>query len=203
VTGNLTVVAPSSAGYLYVGPVATSSPPSSSLNVPKGDIRAASVTVKLDGSGKLGVVWRGSVGAKANVLFDVTGYFVNSSAGATYYPLDAARVLDTRVANGLAGPFPTNVVRTFQATGRGTVPVNAVAVTGGATVVLPSVSGWLIFGPSGTTLGATSTINLLNGDIRANGLTVRVGPGGGLGTVFKGSAGASANVIFDITGYFR
>jgi spore germination protein YaaH len=203
VTGNLTVVGPSSGGYLYVGPVAASTPPSSSLNVLKGDTRAASVTVKLDGSGRLGVVWKGSVGAKAHVLFDVTGYFVNSSAGATFYPLDAARVLDTRVANGLPGPFPRNVVRTFQATARGTVPVNAVALTGGATVVLPSASGWLIVGPAGTPLGATSTVNLPKGDIRANGLTVRVGAGGGLGAVFRGSSGASANVIFDATGYFR
>jgi spore germination protein YaaH len=203
VTGNLTAVAPTSAGYLYIGPVAASRPASSTLNVLKGDIRAASVTVKLDGSGKLGVVWQGSVGAKAHVLFDVTGYFVNSLAGATYYSLDPARVLDTRVANGLAGPFPRNVARTFQATGRGTVPVNAVAVTGGATVVLPSASGWLIVGPSGTALGATSTINIPKGDIRANGLTVRVGAGGGLGAVFNGPTGASANVIFDITGYFR
>jgi hypothetical protein len=83
------------------------------------------------------------------------------------------------------------------------VPVNAVALTGGATVVLPVASGWLIVGPSGTALGATSTINLPTGDIRENGLTVRAGAGGGLGAVFKGSTGASANVIFDITGYFR
>jgi spore germination protein YaaH len=203
VTGNLTVVGPSSGGYLYIGPVAASTPPSSSLNVLKGDTRAASVTVKLDGSGRLGVVWKGAPGARAHVLFDVTGYFVNSAAGAAYYPLDAARLLDTRVGNGLTGVFTRNVVRAFQSTGRGTIPVNAVAVTGGATVVVPSASGWLIVGPSGTPLGATSTINLPKGDIRANGLTVRAGAGGGLGAVFRGSTGASANVIFDATGYFR
>jgi hypothetical protein len=95
------------------------------------------------------------------------------------------------------------VIRSFQATARGTIPVNAVAVTGGATVVSPSGSGWLIVGPSGTPLGATSTLNLPKGDIRANGVTVRTGPGGGLGVVFQGSSGASANVIFDATGYFR
>jgi spore germination protein YaaH len=203
VTGNLTVVAPPSGGYLYVGPVAASTPPSSTLNVPRGDTRAASVTVKLDGGGRLGVVWKGAAGSKTHVLFDVTGYFVNSGAGATYFPLDPARVLDTRGGNGLAGVFPRNVVRTFQATGRGTIPVNAVAVTGGATVVVPSGSGWLIVGPAGTPLSSTSTINIPRGDIRANGLTVRVGAGGGLGAVFRGSSGASANVIFDATGYFR
>ena len=82
-TGNLTVVAPTSAGYLYIGPVATSSPPSSSLNVPKGDIRAASVTVKLDGSSKLGVVWRGSVGAKADV-WSRSGYLVKARTAHLY-----------------------------------------------------------------------------------------------------------------------
>ena len=203
VTGNLTVVTPSSGGYLYVGPLASATPPSSSLNVPKGDTRAASVTVKLDVSGRLGIVWKGAPGAKAAVLFDVTGYFLNDGSGATYHPIDAARLLDTRTGNGLTGVFPRNVTRAFQATGRGTIPVTAVAVTGGATVVLPSASGWLIVGPGGTALGATSTINLPKGDIRANGLTVRAGPGGGLGAVFQGSSGASANVIFDATGYFR
>ena len=38
-------------------------------------------------------------------MFDVTGYFVDGAGGATYYPIDAARVLDSRVANGLSGPF--------------------------------------------------------------------------------------------------
>ncbi len=203
VTGNLTVVGPSSGGYAYVGPVAASTPASSSLNVLRGDTRAGSVTVKLDGSGRLGVVWKGTPGAKADVLFDVTGYFVNTAAGATYFPVDAARVLDTRVGNGLTGVFPRNVVRTLQATGRGTIPVNAVAVTGGVTVVVPSANGWLIVGPAATPLGATSTVNLPKGDIRANGLTVRTGTGGGLGAVFQGSSGAAANVIVDVTGYFR
>ena len=203
VTGNLTVVGPSSAGFLYVGPVAATTPPGSSLNVPRGDIRAASVTVKLDGTGRLGVVWKGAPGANAHVLFDVTGYFVNGAGGAAFYPIDAARVLDSRVANGLAGAFPSLATRTFQATGRGTIPVNAVAVTGGATVVSPTGNGLLIVGPAGTALGATSTVNLPKGDIRANGLTVRTGPGGGIGAVYNGPRGASAGVIFDATGYFR
>ncbi|HSL34420.1 MAG TPA: glycosyl hydrolase family 18 protein, partial [Candidatus Limnocylindrales bacterium] len=203
VTGNLTAVGPTSGGYLSLGPTMTATPTSSTLNVPSGDTRAASVTVRLDGSGSLGLVWKGTPGSRTNALFDVTGYFVDSGAGATFYPIDAARVLDTRIPNGLAGPFPRNVVRTFQATGRGTVPANAVALTGGATVVVPSTSGWLIVGPAGSALGATSTINLPKGDIRANGLTVRTGSLGGVSAVFQGPSGASANVIMDVTGYFR
>jgi spore germination protein YaaH len=203
VTGNLTVVGPSSAGFLYIGPGATSTPPSSSLNVPRGDIRAASVTVKLDGSGRLGVVWKGAPGARTHVLFDVTGYFVNGAGGATYYPIDAARVLDSRVANGLAGAFISLSTRAFQATGRGTIPANAVAVTGSVTVMVPSRDGLIIVGPAGQPLRATSTVNLPRGDIRANGLTVRTAAGGGIAIVFNGARGATANVLFDATGYFR
>jgi spore germination protein YaaH len=203
VTGNMTVVGPTSGGYVALGPTVSATPSWSNLNVPAGDTRAASATVRLDGAGRLGIVWKGSSGSRTHVLFDVTGYFVDSGAGATFYPIDAARVLDTRVPNGLAGPFPRNVVRAFQATGRGTVPVNAVAVTGGATVVVPTTSGWLIVGPAGSALGGTSTVNLPKADIRANGLTVRTGTGGGIAAVFQGPSGASANVIFDVTGYFR
>jgi hypothetical protein len=181
----------------------SANPSFSNLNVPAGDNRAASVTVRLDGSGRLGLVWKGASGSRTDALFDVTGYFVNSGAGATFHPIDASRVLDTRVPNGLAGPFNRNVVRAFQATGRGTVPVDAVALTGGATVVLPTAAGWLITGPAGTALGATSTVNIPKGDIRANGLTVRAGGGGSVAAVYQGASGASANVIFDITGYFR
>ncbi len=203
VTGNLTVVWPSSAGFLFIGPVAAPTPPGSNLNVPRGDIRAASVTVKLDGSGRLGVVWKGDPEAKTHVLFDVTGYFVNGAAGATYYPIDSARLLDSRVANGLIGAFVSRGTRTFQATGRGTIPADAVAVTGGVTVVSPTGNGLVIVGPAGKALGATSTINLPKGDIRANGLTVPTGPGGALGVVFNGPRGSTANVLFDATGYFR
>jgi hypothetical protein len=203
VTGNLTAVGPTSGGYLFVGPAATATPTSSNLNVLKGDTRAASVTVKLSAGGDLAAVWKGSPGARTHVLFDVTGYFVAGGGGATYYPLDAVRVLDTRVPNGLAGVFPRNVTRIFQATGRGTIPVDALAVTGSATVVLPTGAGWLNLGPAGTQLGGTSTLNLPRGDTRANGFTVRTGPGGGLAGMYQGVSGAAANVIVDLTGYFR
>jgi hypothetical protein len=203
VTGNLTVVTPTSAGFLFVGPTVAAPFTVSSLNTPRADIRAASVTVKLDGAGRLGVVWKGAAGSKAHILFDVTGYFTAAGSGRTYFPIDPARLLDSRVANGLNGPFTRGVVRSFQTTGRGSIPVNAAAVTGGVTVVTPTTAGYLAVGPTGTPLGATSNLNLPRADIRANGLTVQTGAGGALSAVYQGAAGASANVIFDATGYFR
>ena len=203
ITANLTAVAPTSAGYLAAGPVATATPSTSLLNVPRGDNRAASATLKLDANGRLNVVWKGAPGSRVHVVVDVTGYFVNSAAGATYYPLDPARVLDTRTPNGLAGPFVRNVARSFQATGRGTIPVDAVAVSGTVTVVRPATAAFLTAGPTTGTLASTSTLNLPKGDIRANGLTVRTSTGGGLAGMLSGPAGASGNVVLDLSGYYR
>jgi spore germination protein YaaH len=203
VTGNLVAVSPSGNGYLALAPSVAAIPRTSTLNVPRGDVRAASVTLPLDAAGRLGLVWNGTAGSRTNAIFDVTGYFVGNGSGATFFGIDAARVLDSRVANGLAGAFGTNVVRALQATGRGTVPLDAVAVTGGLTIVAPTGSGWLAVGPGGIPLGSTSSINVPKGDIRANGFASRTGGNGVLGMVFVGPKGSSANVIVDVTGYFR
>ena len=203
VTGNLVAVAPNSGGYLALAPGVSATPATSSLNVPRGDVRAASVTLPLDAAGRLGVVWNGTPGSKSHVIFDVTGYFVGDGSGATFFGIDASRVLDSRVANGLAGAFGTNVVRALQATGRGAVPLDAVAVTGSLTVVGPTGAGWVIVGPGGSPLGSTSSINVPRGDIRANGFTSRTGGSGVLSMAYVGPKGTAANVILDVTGYFR
>jgi hypothetical protein len=77
VTGNLTVTGQTSAGFLYIGPVAMNNPTSSTLNFPLGDDRANGVTVALGAGGKLGVTYAaGTLGPTAQVIFDVTGCFV-------------------------------------------------------------------------------------------------------------------------------
>jgi hypothetical protein len=78
-----------------------------------------------------------------------------------------------------------------------------VAVTGGVTVVTPTLAGFLVMGPTGSALGTTSTINLPRGDIRANGVTLPTGAGGRLAGIYQAEPGGSANVVFDATGYFR
>ena len=55
VTGNLTVTAQTSSGYLFIGPVAMDNPTSSTLNFPVGDDRANGVTVALSATGTLSV----------------------------------------------------------------------------------------------------------------------------------------------------
>jgi hypothetical protein len=50
-------------------------PSTSTINFPKGDTRANALTVPLGSGGVLWVTFVGATGTKADVIFDVTGYF--------------------------------------------------------------------------------------------------------------------------------
>ncbi len=134
-------------------------------------------------------------------VFDVTGYFSSAQTGATYLPLTPARLLDTRFGNGLSGKFGANAPRTFQVSGRGGVPGNAVAVTGNFTVTNQTAAGAAFLGPNSTASPTTSTINFPVGDNRANGVTLALGSGGTLSATYMASSGTT-DFVFDVTGYF-
>jgi outer membrane protein assembly factor BamB len=203
VTGNLTVTGQSSAGFLYIGPAAQNNPTSSTLNFPLGDDRANAVTVALGAGGKLSVTYAApTLGPTAQVIFDVTGYFVPDTSGATYVPLNPTRLLDTRSNTGLTGPSSSHVARPFAVTG-GVVPANAVAVTGNLTVTQQTSAGFLFIGPVAMNNPTSSTLNFPVGDDRANAVTVALGTGGTLSVTYAASTlGPTAHVLFDVTGYF-
>jgi outer membrane protein assembly factor BamB len=206
VTGNLTVTGQTSSGYLFIGPVATNNPGSSTLNFPVGDDRANAVTVALGAGGTLSITFVApSNGPTAHAIFDVTGYFTPDASGATYHALSPTRALDTRNGTGgLSGPFTNHAARTFTVTG-GTsgLPAGATAVTGNLTVTGQTSSGYLFIGPVATNNPGSSTLNFPAGDDRANAVTVALGAGGTLSITFVApSNGPTAHAIFDVTGYF-
>ena len=127
---------------------------------------------------------------------------VTPLTGATYHALTPTRLLDSRVGNGLTGAFSAKVARTFQVTGRGGVPANAIGVTGNLTVTGQTAGGYLFLGPVATNAPTSSTLNFPVGDTRANGVTVALGTGGKLSATYMASTGKTAHVIFDVTGYF-
>jgi hypothetical protein len=201
VTGNLTVTGQTSGGYLFIGPVATNNPTSSTLNFPVGDDRANAVTVALGSGGTLSITFVGpNNGQSAQAIFDVTGYFTQDMTGAVYVPLAPSRVLDTRNGTGsLGGPFTNHAARTLTVGG---VPAGAIAVTGNLTVTGQTSSGYLFIGPVATNNPGSSTLNFPVGDDRANAVTVALGAGGLSITFVSPSNGPSAQAIFDVTGYF-
>jgi spore germination protein YaaH len=140
------------------------------------------------------------------------GYWIQESAGTTlgppppppsttFVPLAPARVLDTRVGTGLAGPFSAGMPRTFQVRGAGGVPATATAVTGTLTVTNSTTAGAVYLGPSPLASPPSSTLNFPVGDTRATGVTVALSATGTLSATFIAAAGSTA-LVFDVTGYF-
>jgi outer membrane protein assembly factor BamB len=203
VTGNLTVTQQTNLGFLFIGPVPTNDPTSSTLNFPKGDDRANGVTVDLSSTGTLSVTYAAPVlGPTAHVLFDVTGYFVHGP-GATFVPVTPTRLLDSRNGTGLSGAFSSHVARQFQVTGGGVVPATATAVTGNLTVTQQTNIGFLYVGPAAQPNPTSSTLNFPMGDDRANNVDVALSPTGSLSVTYAGPVlGPTAQAIFDVTGYF-
>jgi serine protease len=117
-------------------------------------------------------------------IFDVTGYFVPDATGATYVPLTPARILDTRIGNGLNGVFTSHVARTFAVAGQGGVPATATAVTGNLTVTGQTSLGFLYLGPNAMNNPTSSTLNFPLADDRANGVTVALAGDGSLSITY-------------------
>ena len=202
ITGNVTVTGATGTGYLSIGPTMTSSPNTSTLNFQAGRTLANNVTLKLGTGGRVSAVIVGTTGLRADVLLDVTGYYVAGDGGAHWYPVAAHRRLDTRVGTGLTGRFRDGVSRSFQVTG-GSVPSDAVAVSGNLTVTGGTGAGYVAAGPTMGSSSSTSTLNVRTGQTLANGLTLRVTGGGRGASVFQGPTGSSVHLILDIVGYFR
>jgi hypothetical protein len=75
VTGNLTVVGQTKAGYVSITKNPTATPSVSTLNFPFGDVRANGVTVPLNAANDMALVYKATTGAKTHLILDVTGYF--------------------------------------------------------------------------------------------------------------------------------
>jgi sugar lactone lactonase YvrE len=202
ITGNVTAIDPSSAGYVSVLPAAVSIPPISNLNFPKNDIRANNFISPLATNGTVAIVYKASSSSTTHLVFDVTGYFVPGSGQGQYVDLTPARVLDTRVGTGLNGLFSSGSPRTFNVWGVGGIPTSAIAVTGNLTVTGQNRGGYasLTTTPDGTP--STSTVNFPKSDTRANGIVIKLSPTGALAAVVGNGPGGKAHLIFDVTGYF-
>ncbi len=201
VTGNATVTGASGGGYVTVAPTIPSgaAPSTSTLNFPKGDTRANNLTAQLSG-GKLQAEYWGPAGTSVQFVFDVTGYFVPGLSGATFVPVAPGRVVDSRTANGFAGPIKSGGSATFPVVGLASIKQTAVAVVGNLTCTSQTSYGWLAIGPGRTT--TTSTLNFPKGDNRANGFVSLLGTAGKL-TVTYSNTGGSTQAIVDILGYYR
>ncbi|HEX6985173.1 MAG TPA: hypothetical protein VF170_07335, partial [Planctomycetaceae bacterium] len=214
VTGNITVVNQGAKGHVSVTPTPVNNPTTSTLNFPTGESRANNLTATLSSTGTLAAVYVAASGTTADVIFDVTGYYVDDDSAATFTSEDPVRVLDTRNGTGLTGQFSANSPRRLALGGvdfGGTtaVPADAIAITGNLTVAGATARGHISITDSdpGASEPPVSNLNFPAGDNRANGVTVTLDDPDtnghtGIWLVYRSTAGAKAHVILDVTGYF-
>jgi hypothetical protein len=204
VTGNLTVTNATSAGYVSLGPTMTTAPSTSTVNVAKGVNVANGVTVALS-AGKLALVWCGTAGSSADVIFDVTGYFTAGPGGLSFYGVIPVRLLDTAWPDlGLVGSFTSRAAQTFTVTGSSVgLPSDAIAVAGNLTLITPTSNGWALVSPAIVATPTTSTVNASTGHSESNGFDVALGAAGTVALEWAGGTGTTAGLALDITGYWK
>jgi len=132
----------------------------------------------------------------------VTAVFsLMSSTGLRFVPVTPCRVADTRNPNGpFGGPIMgANSTRTFTVPSSTCgIPSTALAYALNVTVSPTSPLGYLTIWPAGQSQPLVSTLNSLDGRIKANAAMVVAGTGGAV-SVFVTN---ETHVILDISGYF-
>ncbi len=190
---NVTGVQPTASTYLTVHPGGTFAPVASNLNLTPGQILPNLVTVAV-GPGRTVSVYNalGSV----NVLADLQGFYAPAGgAGATL--LTPARVLDTRTGTGVRrGPIGADSTVTLTVPG---LPATATAVVLNVTGILPTVGTYVTAYPGGGSRPLTSNLNIEGTQVRANAVTVALGPGG---TVSFYNDRGTIELAADLVGYY-
>jgi hypothetical protein len=153
-----------------------------------------------NGSKTVYVQWKDALGHWSTVKSDS---IVLSSPDTTLVPVTPVRLLDTRANNPAGiGQFFHATPRSFQITGRGGIPADAVAITGNLTITGQTAAGYVSLGPTMNSAPSTSTINFPKSDTRANGVVVPLSPTGSLAAVYMSGAGQRTHLVLDVTGYF-
>jgi hypothetical protein len=93
-------------------------------------------------------------------------------------------------------------VRAFPVVGVCGVPASAKAVAVNVTVVNPTSPGHLRLYPTGAALPLASTINYVEGTVRANNAVLPLGVAGQV-NVYCGSVSGTVDFILDVTGWFE
>jgi len=201
VTGNLTVVKPTVGGFVSLGPDPTTTPATSTINFPRGDVRANNVVVPVNADGTLSAVYiSASTSSTVNMVLDISGYFTRSG-GALLNTMEPVRVMDSRTNVGVTGSFSAGVAKTLQITGPGVAPSGTVAITANLTVTGQTGGGFAALGPTVDKSTQFSNLNFPTRDNRANGATVPLASNGSLQVIYVAPAG-QADLLLDITGYY-
>jgi SpoIID/LytB domain protein len=199
---NVTATDTTSYSYLTVWPTSAGGRPNASnLNWDRrGQTVANLVYTALGAGGQVSIY--NNMGS-ASVVVDVFGYFESPdiAGGLGFSPVTPNRALDTRDGTGgpagVIGPHGARTVAIGPANG---VSPYAQAVVTNLTVTHPTAESYLTMWPAGTAKPATSNINMLPRDTRANAALAMLGSGGAGVTLYNNLG--TTDAIIDVMGQY-
>jgi hypothetical protein len=185
---------------VYPTPAAGSSafPVVSNLNLVRLTTAANLVTVKIGDAGR--VRFRNAAGG-IDLIADLSGYFVEGAAGASYTGATPHRLLDTR-ESGEGPAFGPGQVRSLSVRGGSTgVPAEASAVALNVTAVGPTKITDLRVYPThpGGSPPTVSNLNPAPGAVTAAAVIAAIGEDG---TVSIRNAAGNVHVLVDLAGWY-
>ena len=195
---NITVDAPTAAGFLTVWPTGPL-PVASTVNFVPAQTAPNGAIVGIAPDGKV-KVYNGSAGS-VHVIVDVNGWV---PTGAGFTPITPVRALETRVGepgHAAVGPLGddgiarVNVIGLLPEADRGHVS----AVTVNLTAINSTVESFLTAYPAGANRPETSSVNFRRGEIVPNSAVLGVGAGGDI-EIYNHTG--TVDVVLDVTGYF-
>ncbi len=208
---NVTVVAPTTAGFVTLYPTGAARPTASSVNFNKGFTGANLITVKLGTGGKVRIF--NNTGS-THVVADVMGYYHGAASTAAagyggYSGVGPARIADTRLDGG---PLPADFFLTTPVNFGPDVNPHVKGFAVNVTVTGPTGGGFLTaFNGNGADIPNTSTLNFTRGKTVPNMAIVPTSAcGADCGPGFEdvpmigvlNDSTGSAHVIVDLVGYY-
>jgi hypothetical protein len=206
---NVTVVNPTSPGYVTVFPEDGTQPDTSNVNYAAGQNATNRVIVPLSGGASPGQISIFS-SSSADIIVDISGYFSAAGSTGTEFTAEPApvRICDTRAGNpsNLSGAYAqcgsktigAGSTLTMNVSGLAGVPSNAKAVVVNLTGVNPTSPTFLSVFP-GPALPATSDLNPLPGTVRANMIVATLSADGTI-SIFNNRG--NTDVVVDVLGWY-
>lgn len=196
---NVTVTLPLANGLVSAYPDGIPLPKPSNLNFTANETVANLTTVMVGQDGKVDLY----TSATTDMVADVEGYYVTSTAGAGYNPITPVRLLDTRKGTGApVGAVGAGKAISLQVSGAASsIPATGlVAAALDVTVTESTADGVItVFAAGGTTQSA-SNLNYTKGENIANMAVVKLGTGGKV--TFTNTSSGTVQIIADVAGYY-
>jgi alpha-tubulin suppressor-like RCC1 family protein len=200
---NVTVTAPTKAGFLSVYGEGDALPGTSNLNFVVAQTVPNLIITAVGTDGK--VALHNSSGGTVQLVADVSGYYRSGAptVAGTFGSLSPSRLLDIRTGVGAAKiAVAAGGTVHLQVNGSGGVPASGVsAVVLNVTVTEPTKAGIMSVYGDGDALPGTPNLNFVAAQTVPNLVIAAVGIDGKV--AFHNGSGGTVQLVADVSGYFR